>query len=76
MNQPREWLYDNVLVERVFQSLKDEGLPEQPPETRGRKPPHWSSTTSKCLTITSGGIRRWAIKVSICFRRRPQGVIR
>ena len=76
MNQPKEWLYDNAVVERVFQSLKDEGLHEQPPETQGRKPPHWASTTSKWLTITSGGIRRWAIKVPICLRRRPQGVVR
>ena len=26
--------YDNAVVERVFRSLKDEGLPEHPPETR------------------------------------------
>jgi transposase InsO family protein len=25
--------YDNAVVERVFRSLKEEGLPEQPPET-------------------------------------------
>ena len=26
--------YDNAVVERVFRSLKEEGFPDQPPETR------------------------------------------
>jgi transposase InsO family protein len=28
--------YDNAVVERVFRSLKGEGLPEHPPETRAQ----------------------------------------
>ncbi len=28
--------YDNAVVERVFRSLKEEGLPEQPPETQAQ----------------------------------------